>query len=166
VCEQLDVPTTCVIQAPPLTHIRTLPAAGIPPCMFSWPVKSPSSQVSTHLLNLRRHANLNHRGNLLSNDEFICMQRVAFRAPWGMLQKCMCVHLPCDAKQLSADARCSLALCKEKLCTSFQLNVLLFSCTAVGVFFYGNRFKLRTGVNLLCPVCSRNISLCAGLFVY
>lgn len=41
------------------THSHTLPAAIIPPCMFSWPVKSPSSQVPTHLLSLKQHANLN-----------------------------------------------------------------------------------------------------------
>lgn len=73
------------LQSPPApyTHAHTLPAAIIPSCMFSWPVKSPSSQVPAHLLNLRQRANLNQGGNVLSNDELNLHANSGFQGPLG-----------------------------------------------------------------------------------
>lgn len=123
-------------------------------CMFSWSIKSPSSQVPTHLLNLRQHANLNQRGNVLSNHELICMQTVTFGGLWdpGPRNADTGMSLQCT---LIKSIRPSLS----KPCTSFRLNVLLFS-SMYRIFFMVINLNCQQGLSI------QKISLAASLFVF
>lgn len=107
---------------PPCTHTLSLLEAIIPPCMFSWPVKSPSSQVPNHLLSLRQHAALKPERKCSIKWWTYLHSNSSFQGLWAQ-NSCRACHRTTGEASLIKDV--VLALIKQAMC------FLLTSCISI-----------------------------------